>query len=716
MRHSSTFFLRFASTMLYLLTITTAVANAADQTMRVGRHSGYGRISLEWQDNITFIQTKEPGKIILRFSRSVSTDMSAAVADMSNYVSQITMTSSNNQVLILLHKDVIANAWQVNSKTVAIDFNVGKNTPAEMTTRVGQHDDFYRIVLDWHDPVHFAVSKNKSALTVQFDRNSAIDTKVIEHNLPRSVKKVTAGSDGDRSWLRLQLVEGASADVSSYGDRGRVVIDVRTARPEKPPAAAPEPPVLVAREPNEGNPVAMALPGTPPVAADLGHWPGQLFAALSQAEVIIDQFLDLLDRIRTVVFGAFEGPYEEPGLSAWPTFRGGVVYRPTADSEALVPGAILDLRRERPGAEPGGPDLAISYSADSLSDPPTMLASRAGPTGQRGLEASEREPVRPDVLDTITAGQEVPGGQVPTPSAEDPSGVPNTSSEKENDTTDPELRALNRVLVEAGGLLLPTWGVEIAPEILYEYSGSFGLLFIEGADGQTAMAQQVQHDSLELATTFRVGLPWDSQAEVRVPYEFRWEEASVAGQQNDQRDGNGLGDIEVALSHQFLREGPWWPDVLGEVRWKTDTGQDSFEVGADGMATGTGFNAISGAVTAVKSYDPLVFFGKVGYLANLPAKKQGLDIDPGDSILLSLGTVLSTGPGTSLKFGISEAFTDDVEVDGQTIHGTNQVVGMLNFGVAAALPNRVLLDISAGVGITEDAPDFALRASLPYRF
>ena len=67
------------------------------------------------------------------------------------------------------------------------------------------------------------------------------------------------------------------------------------------------------------------------------------------------------------------------------------------------------------------------------------------------------------------------------------------------------------------------------------------------------------------------------------------------------------------------------------------------------MATGTGFNAISGAVTAVKSYDPLVFFGKVGYLANLPAKKQGLDIDPGNSILLSLGTVLSTGPHKLLK-------------------------------------------------------------------
>ena len=187
----------------------------------------------------------------------------------------------------------------------------------------------------------------------------------------------------------------------------------------------------------------------------------------------------------------------------------------------------------------------------------------------------------------------------------------------------------------------------------------------------------------------------------------------------EMHNGTGMGDVEIGLTRQLLWEGDAVPDLLASVRWKTTTGDSAFDVDPGDLAVGSGFHAVSGTLTAVKSREPLVFFGSLSYTGNLPDTKAGLDIDPGDTIGLTLGSILAAGPGTSLSFALDQTFSQATEVNGRDLPGSDGVSAMLKVGASAVLPfgaSRSLLSVTAGVGVTDDAHDLRLVASLPYRF
>ncbi|HEX6015465.1 MAG TPA: hypothetical protein VFY87_27430, partial [Geminicoccaceae bacterium] len=113
-------------------------------------------------------------------------------------------------------------------------------------------------------------------------------------------------------------------------------------------------------------------------------------------------------------------------------------------------------------------------------------------------------------LELVVAGQAAAGG------------APSDGGEAA-DSADPELTALNRVLVEKGGLLLRPWSVELQPEVSYSYKGSNGLLIVDENGRRTAVAHDVDLNRLEAALVGRLGLPWQSQAEIKVPYVYAQE-------------------------------------------------------------------------------------------------------------------------------------------------------------------------------------------------
>jgi hypothetical protein len=391
--------------------------------------------------------------------------------------------------------------------------------------------------------------------------------------------------------------------------------------------------------------------------------------------------------------------------------------------QAAAPGAATKAPRQkvRPATTAASPYSAAPawHAAASGSRVPAQAATRNAPQPSsnektvaaliRALSSTPkgRALLSAAQLDTVVAGQATPSTTV-----SDRVG----SSSDDDEDRDRQFDALNRVLVEAGGLLLPPWQVELQPETLYAYRGASGLLIREVNGQRMVMSQDAKNDKLEAALTGRLGLPWSSQFEVRVPYVGERERSSV-GQQSESQSTRGLGDVQVALSHQFLRESRYAPDVLGEVRWKSNTGDDAF--GNDknsSLSLGTGFNALSAGVTAVKSYDPIVFLAKFAYTENFEDRKQGFNIDPGSEYAFAVGTILAAGPGVSLRTSMTMSFSDETKVDGKKVAGSDAVQGILQFGAAASVSERTLLDFSVGVGVTDDAPDVGLRFATAYRF
>jgi hypothetical protein len=308
-------------------------------------------------------------------------------------------------------------------------------------------------------------------------------------------------------------------------------------------------------------------------------------------------------------------------------------------------------------------------------------------------------------------------GRAPSPST--------TSTPAEEEAT--IARALERSLVQQGGLLLPPFSFEFVPEILYTLQTRDQLAIVAPGvipGGGTAITQQrSRRDLLEFGATFRVGLPWESQAEIRVPYAIDWNETTFGGGvAKTSRNTADFGDVEIGLSKQLLHERGWLPDLLGSVRWKTQTGRSDQAAAVQstgafsGSGAGTGFDAVQGALTAVKRQDPLVFVGTLSYTANLSDTIGGVDTDPGDAIGIRLGTILAASADTSLRFAIDTSFVERTAVAGRRVPGSDQVVSTLEVGIGSVLSPRIFLDVFAGIGLTTDSPDFRVGVSLPIRF
>ena len=271
-------------------------------------------------------------------------------------------------------------------------------------------------------------------------------------------------------------------------------------------------------------------------------------------------------------------------------------------------------------------------------------------------------------------------------------------------------RALERTLVQEGVLLLALGEAEIDPSFTYTRRESTFPVVVEG---NVVAERRARRNEFDGQTSLRVGLPFDLQLEVDVPYSYvdQSDTTEVGGSPIDHSDraGSGLGDIEVGFAKTLVQEnGGWWPDVVARVQWDAPTGNTR----DNGVFLGGGFNEVSGSLNLVKRQDPLAFIGQVGYSKSFESD----NIEPGDEVAFSIGTLLAASPETSLSFIFNQAFANDTKVDGETINGSDAVSGTFSIGASTILGRNMLLSVTGDIGLTDDAPDYAIGISLPVRF
>jgi hypothetical protein len=244
-------------------------------------------------------------------------------------------------------------------------------------------------------------------------------------------------------------------------------------------------------------------------------------------------------------------------------------------------------------------------------------------------------------------------------------------------------RALERALVRRGGLVLRAWSAEIEPGVAYRYQEPNGR----------------RRDTFSSSLTLRLGLPWAAQGEVRVPFVL-----------HDRRSGagktSGLGDVVVGLTKLLLMERKLVPELLFTARWKTTTGASGRE------PTGSGAHGLQGLLTALKRDDPVVLLGSLYYVWNI---RSG-DVDLGDAAGVILGIALAATPRTSVLLDLDLASISATAVGGQRSAGTERLSGLLEIGVSTILVRDLLLNFTAEIGVTPDAPDLQLIVALPFRW
>ena len=299
-----------------------------------------------------------------------------------------------------------------------------------------------------------------------------------------------------------------------------------------------------------------------------------------------------------------------------------------------------------------------------------------------------------------------PAGAGPRP----PAPAPTPSASEEAGREDEGGRALERTLVREGGLVLPRRVFEVETRFQYTYRATQGLNLVT-VNGVAQVAQQdVRRDELEGSLAVRAGLPASFQAEARLPYVSLYQNRATGGAATESEHVSGWGDVELSLTKQLAtqRRG----GLLGSLMFKPASGRDDF----GRLSPGTGFPQLQTTLNAVAREDPLVFFVSPSYTWIIRREKSGVGVDPGDVIGLKAGTLLAASPETSLRASLELSRTGRTRIAGGAIPGSDTTVGILELGLAKLLTRRTLLDVSIGIGITPDAPDFRLRLALPIRF
>lgn len=282
--------------------------------------------------------------------------------------------------------------------------------------------------------------------------------------------------------------------------------------------------------------------------------------------------------------------------------------------------------------------------------------------------------------------------------------------------------AFERTLIERRGLLLPPGTVDVEPSLTYTHTSAENIVI----DGFTILpvlvvgdivSETVRRETVQGALTTRVGLPWDAQLDLRVPWVHQRRRTVTAD--NDETDDslNGLGDITIGVSRQLTHSDGVWPDFLGNLRWKTRTGDGPFDVSDDtALATGTGYDSVTASLTGVKVVDPVVYFGSASYSYNVARDEEIGRFDPGDSVGFSLGMALALNLSTSLSFAYDQQFTEESELDGEDIVGSYQTSGVFSVGAAHTVSDEMTVDLSIGIGVTTDAPDVQIGIAVPLRW
>ena len=200
--------------------------------------------------------------------------------------------------------------------------------------------------------------------------------------------------------------------------------------------------------------------------------------------------------------------------------------------------------------------------------------------------------------------------------------------------------------------------------------------------------------------TARVGLLRDLQFDVTLPIGAAKQEVDV-GAVRLRTDDEGLGDVTGRLRYGLLAERGARPDVILDVT--ATSGTTSVQT-----LLGSGFWRVGGGVSLVKTLDPVVFFGRLGYTAVL--ERDGRD--PADQFSYLFGAGFSLTDRVSVSTRVSGIAGGRTEVTGRAIPGTSLDALSMQFAVTTRLTRRLYVEPFVSTGLTEDATDAVVGVSL----
>ena len=197
----------------------------------------------------------------------------------------------------------------------------------------------------------------------------------------------------------------------------------------------------------------------------------------------------------------------------------------------------------------------------------------------------------------------------------------------------------------------------------------------------------------------------------------------------------GIGDLQFGARFQPFVQSPTGPTFTLTSSLSLPTGRSPFDqIIGQNTSTGSGFASASIGVNASQVFDPVALFGSLSLSAgksidNLHQynKTDGstlTGVRPGKTIGFGAGFTyaLSYNVSTSVSFQESVTTPSHISVvDASNVAQparatTMQVAAIMNFGLGIRLSPKTTVNLTAGIGLTSDSPDFSLGLNVPLTF
>lgn len=308
------------------------------------------------------------------------------------------------------------------------------------------------------------------------------------------------------------------------------------------------------------------------------------------------------------------------------------------------------------------------------------------------------------------------------------------------------------VLSNTGGVLTPKGQFVIDPSLEYDYWSQSqlalnGFTIIPGITFGNIFIARIEQNFLTAAVTARYGVTDRMEVNVKIPFVVGYGTTTTQAVgvnakvlSPDARNAH-IGDIQLGASYQFNNGDNGWPVFVGNLLFKSATGQSPYNIPiytvndpnggflegiGKKLPTGTGFYAVEPSITIFYPTDPGVIFGNFQYIKSF---SRGFDIaspgggapvhanlQPGGALSATFGLGFALNDKTSMTFSYQHEHVFGSSVDSHHVPGSSYDFGTFNFGIGEMFSERTSVDLGVGIGAGPGAPVAKILIEVPMRF
>lgn len=296
------------------------------------------------------------------------------------------------------------------------------------------------------------------------------------------------------------------------------------------------------------------------------------------------------------------------------------------------------------------------------------------------------------------------------------------------EVTEEEEREAEEAILEAAGreyYLLQKGLLEMEYKFNYAYYSYDQITLTEesGGGSRTSLEHHSNHN-LSNHLVAEYALYDNFTVDADIPFVYKYDDVGESGS----KDVHDLGDISLGTKYQPFKTGGGWPSPIFHIRGTLPASKGDYDINPESeLSTGSGLYSASAGFSLYHPFDPASAFASLSYryrfedddLSQRRGSRELVEVDPGDRVSAALGFGYALSYKVSLSMSLSYTYgfnTDYKWADGTSSESGDIVYASLNLSTNWRLSPKQSVIVGAGVGLTDDDPDFTFSLRVPLQF